>query len=158
MFSKKIIFVFSHLFIVWILLMSLVTNNRSIHITHNMQSNIKTVWFFEFMNLQVVCIVVALQLLLRMMFYCYCVRSFTRLHQSGNPRTYFHNHSNTVIHVWKCRLLRHRWSKRMTKIHFYCPCPVIKSVFDCFIEESTEMLRRTLSEISSLNSSGRIMS
>ena len=37
--------------------MNLVTNNRSIHITHNMQSNIKTVWFFEFMNLQVVCIV-----------------------------------------------------------------------------------------------------
>ena len=98
MFSKKSIFFFSQLFIVLILLMNLVTNNRSIHITHNMQSNIKTVWFFEFMNLQVVCIVVvAMQLLLRQMFYCCCVRSFTRRHQSGNPRTYFHNHRNTCV-------------------------------------------------------------
>ena len=64
----------------------------------HMQSNIKTVWFFEFMNLQVVCIVVvALQLLLRQMFYCCCVRSFTRRHRTGNPRTYFHNHRNTCV-------------------------------------------------------------
>ena len=31
-----------------------------------------------------------LQLLLRKMFYCFCVRSFTRRHRTRIPRTYFH--------------------------------------------------------------------